>query len=428
MNIPNTKPFSLEVVTDDFLEKKRKHADPVADEVIAQIIALGYEEKVNDVFLKLVRNESYHPELFQDLPKEVAQTVTRYFDNTSTLPSWADSRQIKTGEEVFSLFGPEVFMLLNVLSLPMCYTCRKGAKVLYMTGRLSDRGGNIDPLTRRLMETAQMVVNAMSPGGLAPGGKGIITLQKVRLIHASIRYFLKHKKFNPEGWDVETYGEPINQEDLAGTLMSFAPIILNGLKNLSVTLNKEQREAYLHCWRIIGHLMGIDASLLPQTEEDNWELAVKILRHQSAHSAEGEELTQSCITFIDTIMPGTLFHGVSEYMMWYFFEDMSSATGVDLAATIGVKQKNGIKEFVVMAVSKFLSQEVSHLQEHSEIIQAISGLFNKLLLNGFLKHYNGGKNIHFFIPPSLCKDWNIAEEGHDKHLLTPKILGKRLTW
>jgi len=416
MSIPNTKPFSLEVVTDDFLEKKRKHADPVADEVIAQIIALGYEEKVNDVFLKLVRNESYHPELFQDLPKEVAQTVTRYFNSTSILPPWADSQKIKTGEMVFSLFGPEIFMLLNVLSLPMCYTCRKGAKVLYMTGRLSDRGGNVDPLTRRLMETAQMVVNAMSPGGLAPGGSGIITLQKVRLIHASIRYFLKHKKCNPKGWDTATYGEPINQEDLAGTLMSFAPIILNGLQHLNVEMTKDQREAYLHCWRIIGYLMGIDASLLPQTEEENWELAIKILRHQSAHSTEGEELTRSCIAFIDSIMPGTLFHGVSEYMMWYFFKDMSSATGVDLAATVGLKERKGIKGLVVMAISKFLSDKISHLQDHSEIIQAVSGLFNKLLLNGYLKHYDGGKNIHFFIPPSLCKDWNVSEEWQNKLL------------
>jgi hypothetical protein len=263
---------------------------------------------------------------------------------------------------------------------------------------------------------------------LANGGKGIITLQKVRLIHASIRYFLKHKKYNPKGWDVATYGEPINQEDLAGTLMSFAPVILNGLKNLNVALTKNQREAYLHSWRIIGYLMGIDATLLPQTEEENWELAVKILRHQSCQSEEGEELTFSCITFINTIMPGTIFHGVSEYMMWYFFRDMSSATGIDLASTIGVKERKGIKEFVVLAISKFLSKSISHLEDHSKIIQTISGLFNRLLLQGYLKHYNSGKNIHFFIPPSLCKDWNITEEWQDKFLLTPNILGNRLIW
>lgn len=428
MTPSNATPFSLEVITDEFLDEKRKHTDPIADEVIAQIIASGYEEKVNDIFLKLVTNESYHPELFQDLPSEVSQPVIHYFNSTGSLPPWADTQKIKTGETVFSLFGPEIFMLLNVLSLPMCYTCRKGAKVLYMTGRLSDRGGNLDPLIRRLMETAQMVVNTMSPGGLAPGGSGFITLQKVRLIHASIRYFLKHKKYNPKGWDAEVYGEPINQEDLAGTLMSFAPLILNGLKNLDITLTSDQREAYLHCWRIVGYLMGIDDSLLPQTEEENWELSVKILRHQSCQSAEGEELTWSCINFINTLMPGTIFHGVAEYMMWYFFQDMSAATGVDLAATIGIKKREGIKDFVILAISKFLSESISHLEDHSKIIQAISGLFNRLLLQGYLKHYNGGKNIHFFIPPSLCKDWNITEEWHNKLLLTPNILGNRLTW
>ncbi|NMM47684.1 oxygenase MpaB family protein [Marinigracilibium pacificum] len=427
MTMPLVDSFNLEVINDNFLNEKRKHTDPIADEVIAEIIASGYEEKVNEVFMKLVTNESYNPEMFKDLPDEVYQAVTQYFECTSSLPSWADKEKLKQGEELFSLFGPEIFMLLNMLSLPMCYTCRKGAKVLYMTGRLSDRGGNMDPLTRRLMETAQMVVNTMSPGGLDQGGSGIITLQKVRLIHASIRYFLKHERFNPQGWDTEYFGEPINQEDLAGTLMSFGPIILNGLKNLSIDLSKSQRESYLHCWRVIGHLMGIDMSLLPETEKENWELAVKILKHQSGPSDEGKELTRSCNNFIDTIIPGTVFNGVSEYMMWYFFKDMSKATGIDLASTIGVEERRGVKELLVLTISKFFSKKVSHLQEHSHVIQEISGYFNKLLLAGYLKHFNGGKNIHFFIPPSLRKDWAIEEEWQNR-FLTPSILGNRLAW
>ncbi len=428
MTTTNPNPFSLKVITDDFLEEKRKHTDPIADEVIAQIIAKGYEKNVNEIFLTLVTNDSYHPELFKKFPDDLANIITSYFDRTSILPKWADNEKLRTGEVVFSLFGPEIFLLLNVLSLPMCYTCAKGAKVLYATGRTSYRGGNIDPLIRRLMETAQMVVNTMSPGGLKAKGNGVVTIQKVRLIHASIRYFLKHAKYNPKGWDVDAYGEPINQEDMAGTLMSFGPIILNGLKNLNVELTENQKEAYIHCWQVIGYLMGVDGSLLPGTEKDSWELATKILKHQSAPSQEGVELTQSAIDFIDAIIPGTIFNGVSEYMMWFFFQDMSAATGVDLAATIGLKEIQGIKERVVMLISKFLSKKISHVQEHSHIVQAISGLFNKLLLRGYLKHYNDGKNIHFFIPPSLCKDWNLHDEWENKLQLTPDILGNRLVW
>ncbi len=60
------------------------------------------------------------------------------------------------------------------------------------------------------METSQMVINVMTPGGFEPNGTGIITIKKVRLMHASIRYYLKHPHINQKGWDTSTLGEPIN--------------------------------------------------------------------------------------------------------------------------------------------------------------------------------------------------------------------------
>ena len=205
----------------------------------------------------LFRNQSFEKGMFDSLGSEISQILDEYIESTSQLPAWADSEKIKRGVKLFSLYGPEVFMLLNVSSLPMCYTCAKGAQVLFETGRLLSHGGNIDPLARRLMETAQMVINVLSEGGLAPSGSGIITLQKVRLIHASIRHFLKAGQYHNTKWDSDKYGEPINQEDLAGTLMSFGPVIIAGLKRLNIELSDTQIEDYMHCWKVVGHLMGL---------------------------------------------------------------------------------------------------------------------------------------------------------------------------
>ena len=66
-------------------------------------------------------------------------------------------------------------------SLPEAYVCANGAKVLYTTGRMTEQSGNLNVFTRRLMETAQFVINVCSPGGLSDTGSGIITAQKVRL-------------------------------------------------------------------------------------------------------------------------------------------------------------------------------------------------------------------------------------------------------
>ncbi len=424
MNTPN---FDLAVITEDFLQKKRSITDPLADDVITEIIDKGFEKHLNEVFLKLVRNDSYSPDQFEEFPEEVKKAVDEYFTATSQLPAWVEPEKIKAGEQVFSLFGPEIFLLLNVKSLPMCYTCSKGAKVLFETGRLMDKRGNIDPLARRLMETAQMIMNVLAPGGFSPGGKGVVTMQKVRLIHASIRYYLKHPRTNPNGWDVDQLGEPINQEDLAGTLMSFAPIIVSGLKQLGIELTNQQLQGYMHCWKVVGHQMGVNPDLVPDTYEDAWELAVRILKHQSAESDEGKALTTSCINFINYIIPGNLLEDLPAYMMWFFFQDVSKAVGQDLAAMIGIEKHEDKKDKFILLLTRLITHKIGDL-EHHQLVQKLSGIMNRLLLQGMLKHYNGGKDVHFFIPPSLQKDWKLTEEWENKMAITPGIFGNRLMW
>lgn len=400
----------MNVFTTAFLQQKRLKTDPLADNVITSIIESGHEQCINDVFMKLVRNHDYSPELFNSLPEEVRTPVVNYFDITAKLPDWADATLILQGEQLFGLYGPEVFMMLNVKSLPLCYTCAKGAKVLYDTGRLIESGNKIDPLVRRLMETAQMVMNVLQPGGLSGGGKGIVTMQKVRLIHASIRYFLKHKATSKVvgGWDTSVYGEPINQEDLAGTLMSFSPIIVSGLKQLGIHLTDEEVAAYNHCWNVIGHMMGIDDDLLPDSYEQAWDLTAAILKDQAAESMQGKVLTESCINFMKYIVPGDFLDGVPEYMIWFFIQDASEKVNMDLAAMIGVDDHMDRKSKVALAITRWFSHGVSDL-EHSSLAQKLTSKFNKAVLQGFLKHYNDGKRIHFFIPPSLQKNWKLAE-------------------
>ena len=78
----------------------------------------------------------------------------------------------------------------------------------------------------------------------------------------------------------------------------------------------------------------------------------------------------------------------------------------------------------MLGITKFIVGKLSGLEEH-KFVQKISSYFNKKLLEGIIHHFNGGKNVQFFIPPSLQKDWRIIEEW-DNAISSPAILGKRL--
>jgi hypothetical protein len=69
----------------------------------------------------------------------------------------------------------------------------------------------------------------------------------VRLIHSAIRHFI-----GSGVWD-EALGRPINQEDMAITLLTFSVSVLDGLRRFKIREAPEREEAYLHHWKVIGH-------------------------------------------------------------------------------------------------------------------------------------------------------------------------------
>ena len=417
--------FSIEDITIERLANFRLATDPLADSTVAELISSGEIQAVNEVLQQLFRNDDFEAGMFADLDPKLSSALTQYIESSGKFPSWMEPSKIKKGEALFVKYGPEIFMLLNVSSLPMCYTCAKGAQVLFETGRLLVHNNDIDPLARRLMETAQMVLNVLSTGGLSAKGKGVVTIQKVRLIHASIRHYLKSGQFNSQPWDVGTFGEPINQEDLAGTLMSFGPVILAGLKRLGITLNDEEMDAYMHCWKVVGHLMGIDPQLLPDNYPDGYALATKILQHQGAASEAGKELTASCIRFISYVIPGNSFDDMPGYLMHYFLQEFSAASGTDLSKCIGLDTSANLKDKLILKLSKYVLKGLNELEEHTFVANVIKP-FNRMLLQGIIHHFNGGKGVQFYIPPSLQKNWGLSETWKDAAVLTPDLFGHRL--
>src|SRR4051812_2159380 len=177
------------------LEPARRRGDPLADNVITGLFAENQVAPVNELMRNFVLNEYPAPE---GLP----EIVRDYLAHTDQLPPWADRDLIAAGEKVFWRYGPQLIVILHCYSLPFCYVARNGVQVLALTTRLMSNP------TRRVLETAQLLVDVMQPGGLTePFGRGR-SIQKVRLMHATIRRLAP----TAPSWKDE-FGLPINQED-----------------------------------------------------------------------------------------------------------------------------------------------------------------------------------------------------------------------
>ena len=87
-------------------------------------------------------------------------------------------------------------------------------------------------------------------------------------MHAQVRAAMLRR----HDWDAAAWDYPVNQIQLAGTLMLFSLVMLLGSRILGMRFPARDRAAAFHLWRYVGHLMGVDPALLPVTEADAWRL------------------------------------------------------------------------------------------------------------------------------------------------------------
>ena len=378
---PIPVPASQRAWTGETLEALRNIGDPLADAVIAELFADGGVQAMNTLISGFVANE--HP-----VPDNLPVPVSNYLLQSIELPSWADPQLIKTGEDVFWRFGPSIILILTCYSLPFCYLGRNGVPVLAMTNRLASNP------KRRIVETAQMVVDCMSAGGLTiPGGRGRLTIQKVRLMHAAIRRLAPASpSWNPE------FGLPVNQEDLAGTLMSFSYIALDGLEKLGIDLTDQDRQAYLHCWNVIGHMLGVHDDLLPANPAQAKALADAIAADQFGPTQDGKDLTQALLEMMAGILPGNMFRNMPAIMVRFFL-------GKEWAGWLGVHE--GFLEELAVKPFRFLGLTFGDITEDSKALGDIAQKIGTLLVGSLMFMERGGDRPSFAIPTQLREVWGV---------------------
>lgn len=377
------------------LQRMREEGDPAADNVVKEIVMHGHQEEVNELFRNLATNTVFPNESFDHLDPHLKEAVTGYFAGSSDLPPWTDHKKLELAADVFARYGPEIYLILFCKSLPTCYLCWRGAKVLHGTGRLLVHDGSLQSFTRRLMETAQFVMNVMSPGGFGPDGNAIITIQKVRLIHATIRSYTL-----AGNWDINELGLPINQEDLALTYLTFTTSIIEGLEQLGAGLSDEEKDAYYHLWKVTGHFLGIRPDLLMDNQEEGKNLMDKILDHQAGPSPEGTALTEGCIDFLEDILRKKRYKDVPTLLIRYFIGDRWSQV-------LDLPSPGSVSGTIIVYAIRIMLSIMAGFRKKYKAVAFVSGKVKRRLLKGLIVRFNEGKQVTFRIPAALKEKWNL---------------------
>jgi hypothetical protein len=282
---------------DAFLDRMRQTIDPPADAVAKTLVEQNLHRVVGDLIKK---RQMWDPD--GEPSRQLPEGIRSYMKAASALPSWRDEAMVNEAEQFFLLYGLASSTLLACASLPQCYVMKYGTEVLAYTKFLQ-----VNP-TRRIQETAQMVMDVMVPGGLRAGGRGVRATMKVRVMHAIVRHMIMNDPravANPSDAALKaTFGLPINQEDVVYTLMTFSYVVTEGFRTMGYQMTDRQREGYIHCWNVVGYLIGIREELLPASFADAKELFEAIQQRQHGRSEAGQKLTAALLESVQDAVPG----------------------------------------------------------------------------------------------------------------------------
>ncbi|MFC0261150.1 oxygenase MpaB family protein [Fontibacter flavus] len=300
----------LKLYQDSYLNEAREQTDPLADE------AVFYLYQHPDWIFQINQ--------FEILPsgeeiKSMPLPLSCFFSAFEELPVWQNDEKVRHAQQFFGQEGNRYLTLLGFYALPYCYAFADGAQVLVRSKRITDDIG------MRLTETALFLLDCYRPGTFLDDSKSLLSIAKVRLIHAFSRFFIK--KYGKD-WNMQ-WGQPVNQEDMIGTNLAFSLLVMRGMEKLGRFPGKETHEAVLHYWKLIGFYLGINISFWPETAKEAFELEKIIRRRHMRSSDAGRKLVNSLINYYRQAIPDENIAGIVETMMAYFVgEKASEALGI----------------------------------------------------------------------------------------------------
>ena len=231
--------------------------DPILDDLLGRLDQEGLPLTAGGDILELIQRvesgEEDRLKLSPELQIDLLAFVARY----RTVPDWVDVAQLERGRTVFLTYAPAMGASLYYRSLVPGFSIPHLAAVIQSTGYLAPPA-NSEHVTNRLLDTGAMIGACMSGGidTLFADGEGWKAVLYVRVLHAKVRRRLLLRKRTQ--WDTAKLGVPINQEDMAATLLAFSINILYGVEFVAgMQLSRQEQWDYLALWRYIGWLLGV---------------------------------------------------------------------------------------------------------------------------------------------------------------------------
>ncbi|KAJ5151556.1 hypothetical protein N7492_009851 [Penicillium capsulatum] len=277
--------------TPEQLMPLRQQADDLALAVVEKLLAIVSAQTQE-------KGGANRPDLYTVLKDNYANdsTLRQFWEETHSVPDWVDWEELEKGQSfLFRYLAPNITGIVLQDCLGENATTAGTAETFIRTG-----GFNVPVLPKRFLETFQWQIQvSQSLKSVQPGGDGHISTIRVRLLHAMVRHrILKITAQNPEYYDFEKYGTPINQLDCMHAICVFCvntPFVQ--LPKIGVKPDPQLVKEYLALYRYIAYLLGTPSEYFATVEQAKATME-SIMFSEPGPTASSKVLTENFIEMI----------------------------------------------------------------------------------------------------------------------------------
>ena len=242
--------------------------DPLMDDVVEKMIEGAGVGALRPLFEQALEHGI-------DSVPDAPDFLRSFFEVIENTPDWVDADRLEVAAQTMNGGGCDGLYIARDVALVGGYAFSGFNQTLLRTGAL-EKGSNT-----RFAETSQWALDVIADGGLRKHGVGYRSTLRVRFIHSLVRRHVAAM----DDWDSTQWGLPINQTDMAATIVGslIAPMV-GGLGMGLINTPSEYR-AVAHLTRYVGWLMGVADEFLPADFRDG----IRILHHTSAALSTPDE-------------------------------------------------------------------------------------------------------------------------------------------
>ncbi|MGW0605160.1 oxygenase MpaB family protein [Streptomyces sp. NPDC002644] len=296
--------------------------DDLADPLMASMFDSGRIPAINTAWASWVNNND-------PLPAGLPAPVATYLRQVNRLPAWADQAKLDRAADFNRRRSTYLFMLYGLGSGIMSTVIPREARSVYWSAGGAD-------MQDRAAKTFTFGYDLVQLDAFRPSGQFIVTANKTRMVHATVRHLLPQSPHWRAGADQTI---PISAADVLVTFHSLGTFVHKKLKDWRIPYPAADQEAFLHSWQVALHLLGVPDQYIPSTWAAAEAQSAQVLTPIMAPTTEGIELAEVLLGLTAQIDLGVTRGFLNEFVRYVLSDDVGDWLGLrrDYAAAALVR-------------------------------------------------------------------------------------------